>query len=444
MRALLIPSALQVKRAVFAAVAVLLLQPIFAFSTAFVRLHTDLASVRAHIVQGYRDGLVSADERPRSLIDRYGHQFTECTALLLSIDDEPNILRSALFPHLHSKFIAPCAELERSAAGVETAERTDYSRYWHGYRLYIWPLLDSFSLRTMRTLNALLLVAAGVLFFSGLRMAVGLSAAIIFSAVLFSLTDIWRMWNITPHALSTIIILAGTGLFARLHIKRRSPAFDMIFAAIFGAIFCFADFLINPPLAPMLLAFIVTAVQAQTTASLDKQRVLEILASAALIAASWFGGYALTWISKWVITVLFSGDGQATWQTISNQILLRLYGQEIDAVSYNIPLVPTLTVLIQSFLSVGSIVVALIAAAIGLQVWKNRTSFDLVRFFLLSSPTLIAVLWFELLSNHTQTHVHFTYRSESAAIAIVLTAALMTSASRITVGELMRELRKAV
>jgi hypothetical protein len=46
---------------------------------------------------------------------------------------------------------------------------------------------------------------------------------------------------------------------------------------------------------------------------------------------------------------------------------------------------------------------------------------------LLISPSVIATLWFEILNNHTQTHSHFTYRSESAAIAIWFAAFLMAT-----------------
>ncbi|HWE78747.1 MAG TPA: hypothetical protein VG270_09510, partial [Pseudolabrys sp.] len=61
-------------------------------------------------------------------------------------------------------------------------------------------------------------------------------------------------------------------------------------------------------------------------------------------------------------------------------------------------------------------------------------------FLLLISPTLVATAWFEILNNHTQTHSHFTYRSESAAIAIVFAAAVMAMDAPATVGSLLRNL----
>ena len=150
--------------AIVAVVSVLVLQVIYAACLIYVRANTNLDAIRTNITQAFADGVLDNEGQPRRLIHRYGHQFTECTALHLSIDDEPDSLRAALLPQLYSKYVGPCAELERSAAGIDTGDRTDYARYWHGYRLYIWPLLETFSLPTVRLINATLLFGA-VLFF---------------------------------------------------------------------------------------------------------------------------------------------------------------------------------------------------------------------------------------------------------------------------------------
>jgi hypothetical protein len=413
--------------ATLAIVCVLLLQAVFVASLTFVRAHTDLAAIRTHITQAFADGVLGNDERPRLLIHRYGHQFTECTGLHLSIDDQPDPLKAALLPQLHSRYVGPCGELERSAAGIETADRTDYARYWHGYRLYIWPMLEHFSLQNVRFINAVILFSAVLFFYLSLRRVIGRTPAGLFMVVLMSLTDIWRMWNITTHTLSTIIILAGSGLFARVYLTSRDLTRAIVFAAVFGAVFNFADFLINPPMMPMLLAFIVIAVELKDIARLTKPVVLHTLTIAGLVALAWFGGYALTWASEWSLSIYLSADAGKTGASILKQIALRLYGTEPDSVVPIYPLVPTLTMIVQSFIAVGSLFVALLAAALLVHARNHWATFDWKRFLLLGSPTLIATLWFELLNNHTQTHSHFTYRTESAAIAIVFSAFAMAN-----------------
>ncbi len=406
---------------------VLVLQAVFVLSLTFVRSHTDLAPIRAHITDAFKNGVLSVDERPRLLIHRYGHQFTECTALHLSIDDEPNPLKAALSPQLHSKYIGPCGELERSAAGMVTSDRTDYSRYWHGYRVYLWPLLEHFSLPTVRFINAGILLAALIFFFYALRAVIGATPTAVFFVVLMSLTDIWRIWPITPHSLSMTIILAGSGVFALIYVRQRNLSIAIVLAAMLGAVFNFFDFLINPPMMPMLLAFIVIAVELGQIRQPERPLMTRTLTYAGLTALAWFGGYALTWATNWLLAIRFAVDPTKTQATIVKQILLRLYGWEPDSSVPIFPLMPTLTMIAQSFISAGSLLVAVLAAALFSHARARLGDFDRKRFLLLISPTFIPTLWFELLNNHTQTHSHFTYRSESAAIAIFFAAFLMAT-----------------
>lgn len=426
--------------ALAAIVCVLVLQAVFVFSLTFARGHTDLAQVRSHITEAFKQGVLGADERPRLLIHRYGHQFTECTALHLSIDDEPDALKAALSPQLHSKYVGPCGELERSGAGVATADRTDYARYWHGYRIYIWPLLEHFSLQTVRFINAGIIFAAVVVFFIGLRRVIGATPAAVFLIVLMSLTDIWRIWPITTHFLSMTIILAGAGWFAHVYARYRDLSTAIVFAAMLGAVFNFFDFLINPPMMPMLLAFIVMAVELKDAPHITRPLTFQSLVHAGLAALSWFGGYALTWLTYWLLAVRLAADPAKTENMIVQQIILRLYGWEHDSPVPIFPLVPTVTMIAQSFLSVGSVAVAILAAALFIRARKNWASFDRWRFALLISPSFIATLWFEILNNHTQTHSHFTYRSESAAIAIWFAAFLMATPGQTTLKTLLAAL----
>jgi hypothetical protein len=423
---------------------VLLLQPLFVGALVLTRSHADLAAIRAHITQAFADGLLSNDERPRLLIHRGGHQFTECTGLLVAIDDQRDPLVAALRPQMHSRYVGPCGEVEAIAKGIETADRTDYARYWHGYRVYLWPMLSAFSLGTTRAVNAALLLATTVAFFFSLRGAIGATPAALFFIVLLSLTDIWRMWNITTHALSTTLILGGAALFAYLYPRTRNLNLAIVAAALFGAVFNFIDFLVNPPWMPMLFAFIVMARELRRPVPVVKSTVAPALVKAGFVALAWFGGYGLTWASEWVLAVLMSPDGRQAGLSIVKQIALRLYGVEADSVVPMVPLVPTLTMILQSFISVGSVFVALFAAAIAVFLRANWAAFEWRRFLLLCSPTLIAMAWFEILNNHTQTHSHFTYRSESAAIAIVFAASLMATDAPATVGSLLGNLWRAI
>jgi len=431
-----------IKAALLAVACVIVLQPLFAALLLFARSHADLDAVKANVAAAYKQGVLDIGESPHQFLHRFGHQFTECTALEMAVDSEGDVVKDALAPQLHSLYVAPCRELQRSAAGVATDERTDYSRYWHGYRIYIWPLLGNMSLASMRFVNAAVLLGTLIYFFRSFRMAIGKTPAAVLMLVLLSLTDIWRIWRITPHFLPMMVILAGAGWFARVYVKRRDPTGAIVLAAMLGAVFNYLDFLVNPPMMPMLLAFLVLAVESAQVSYVTRTQLLGALRLPGRVALAWFGGYLLTWVAKWCVSVAMSGSGDETMAAIYHQILLRLYGQEVDNRVLIIPLLPTVKMILQSLIAVGTIPFAFVVASIVSHVRRNRDSFDQRRLLALISPAVIPFAWFELLSNHTQTHSHFTYRSAAAAMAMICAAALLALAQCPTLVELLGKARR--
>jgi hypothetical protein len=281
----------------------------------------------------------------------------------------------------------------------------------------------------VRWTNAVLVLFAVTIFYVALRRTMAPTAATVFFVVLISLTDIWRIWVNTPHFVSMFVILLGAAVFAYLYSKTANIYACAACACILGSMFNFFDFLINPPMMPMLLSFFVLAAGGTT----DVQQFAHLqrrLPLAAIVAASWFVGYAVTWFTKWMIVAYLSPDPFQTILGIVGQIQYRTYGQAPDEHTTYQPLLPTLMMIIQSFISGGSVTVAVLAAAIFLHLRDNMASFDVRSFILLASPVAIPFAWFELLSNHTQRHSHFTYRSESAAIALVFAAAILATTPR--------------
>lgn len=411
-----------------AVAAVLLLQPIFVIALVAARHVADLDAVATTVRSAFETGVLADDQVPIAWIHRGGHQFSECVALNVALDAEDD-LKSALLPRLHFQMHSACAELHRFVAGEETGDTMDYSRYWHGYRVYLWPMLGHLDLQQVRYVNALLVLVAAAVFLVGLRAAIGSTPAAMFCVVFLGLTDLWRIWVITTHALSMELILAGAGLFALAFKRTRSAAVAVVLAAILGALFNFIDFLVNPPLMPMLLGFIVMAVAGARAGAPARRRPdpRAGLSTAVLTVAGWFGGYGLTWGSKWMLATWLSADPTRTMAGIVNQIAFRLNGLEEGSRMFRIPLVPTLEMIMTSFVSIGIIPVAAMATVIALHVRDARSGFRRARFAWLIAPTSISFVWFELLSNHTQLHPHFVYRSAAAAIAIVLTALVVAT-----------------
>ena len=421
------------------------MQPLFVMALMQVRGHTDLDAVRSHIRAAFDQGVLAENHRPERFIHRGGHQFTECIGHVVLLDRQPDAARTAIFPLIHDDYRLrnPCEELKKLANGIQPAAVTDYARYWHGYRVYLWPLLEQFSLATVRLINAALILAAVFACYAGVRANIGATPAAVFIVVLLSLTDLWLAWRISTHAVSLAFILLGVAGFALLHARWRDPYVAVAAAALCGATFNFLDILVNPPMMPMLLAFLVLAAREPPQHLGAPPQPLGAGWLAALVAVSWIGAYALTWLTKWGLAVWYSPVPAATQGEIWAQITARLHGNEVNHPPIlSIPLYPTVRMFGKALISFGVVVVIVLAIAIYRHIRDHRTAFDHRRFLILISPVLIPIVWFELLSNHTQTHLQFTYRSASTAIAIMFAAALLACRQPTTLPQLVAGLRR--
>jgi hypothetical protein len=438
---------------VLSIVATLLLQGLFVASLVVVRMHTKLPTVRTHILEAFDEGALADDQIPRIGALSGGHQFTECVSLNLALDAQADPLMTALLPRLHSHMVDPCRELHQASAGSGSTDMMDYARYWHGYRLLLWPALENLSVIGLRVVSAILVVLAVGVFYLGLRAAIGFAPGLILVGVFALQTDLVRIWQVATHALSMTIILAGTGLFA-FFLKRAKSRFGLVvFAAILGSVFNFFDFLINPPMMPMLLSFLVIAVMTDRgrddTAMNDGgarryDHEPSAPAMAAMVAAGWFLGYAITWATEWGLAIWLSDHRAGTVALIADQIAFRLYGLEQGSSMYRVPLVPTIKAILKSFESLGTVPLLAIIAAIAIHLRQSGSGFDRRRFYLLILPLLIPFLWFEALSNHTQLHANFTSRSVAAAFAMVLSAIVIAIRPAVSIEMLWRGLRNAV
>ena len=116
-------------------------------------------------------------------------------------------------------------------------------------------------------------------------------------------------------------------------------------SAALGSGFNFIDFLVNPPLMPMLIAFFVL---------LSERRDAGMLAFAAVLA--WFGGYAETWLAKWAIAYLSAANPAAVVSDVIGTIEIRTVGA-FNGV-YLFPLAATLRAFLRASSRVGVIVPA--------------------------------------------------------------------------------------
>jgi hypothetical protein len=359
------------------------------------------------------DTIAPADRRARVMApsmqllrNAEGDTITECVALAIGLEPNTSALHNAIFAARPIYGKDPCDGLRAAVEKQQDIQWLPYPRYWHGYRVVLDPLTAVFRIRDSQQVILIFLVAALAWFVIELQKIAGDRAALAFIFPTVLLTDLWRMFQITSHALATAFIFAGGALIAR---KARSGAPLIVTAALLGSVFNFIDFLTNPPWQPMLLAFV----------TLTSAR--ELLCALQVVSA-WSVGYALTWASKWALAVAWG----VPWKEIAEVILFRLDGDYGDTISHHL-LAPSLKVLPFLFRDIvwqtPAVVILTILAPLLLPDrpprWRTLAT--------LSLPALIPFAWFELLSNHTQIHPWTVSRPVASAIGIVFAAWIVAS-----------------
>jgi hypothetical protein len=395
---------------------VLLLQPLYFLSLASLGSIVSRERTVAHINAAFDQGVLADDGAPRALLWRGGEQLTECISLGIGLNKAESAWQSAItgaYPMAGDTHA--CTGLHQASAG-ETTGWQPYFRYWHGYRVILAPLVAPFPLWVVKILNALMVAAALVALARTLRSRCGSAVAVIVVASFLCLSDVLFIWRTSTHSLSLAYILAGSCLFAGALKRQWRTSGLIILAAVLGSAFNFIDFLVNPPMLPMLIAFFVL---------IDGRRGMGLLALASVIA--WFGGYAETWLAKWAIAYFAMPASAHVIADVRGTIENRAVGA-FNGV-YLVPLASTLRTFLRALSRVGVVVPIVIAIAVA-HYAATVSRIDWRRALWLASPLLVAAIWFEALSSHTQYHLTVSSRSAAMGIAIALAAVVLAMPQR--------------
>ena len=167
--------------------------------------------------------------------------------------------------------------------------------------------------------------ACGLLWMT-LRKFCGMAVATIFLLSFVCLSDVLFIWRTSAHSISLAYILAGASLIAATLQRDWVARGLIVLSAVLGSGFNFIDFLINPPMMPMLLAFFVL---------LTDRRDAGLLALAVVFA--WFSGYAETWLAKWMLAYLAMPGSAAVVSDILSNVENRTVGAFNGCISYRWP-----------------------------------------------------------------------------------------------------------
>ena len=288
------------------------------------------------------------------------------------------------------------------------AQRTDapalepfsYARYWHGYLLWLRPLLLVTSYTGVRIVQYIALFALLAVVLVRLRRRCGLRAAVWFSVSQLAVS----VWFV-PHQVQyfTCFFIAYAGCAWVLARPRRSDVL-CLGLLVLGTATAFCDLLVTPiltlglPLACWLLE--------------PQQRLRGGVPQCALAVGGslcWGTGYALCWASKWVLAGAVTGQNvlaDALHQAEVRTTADTWHGMELTWCNIFAFLYDTLN---SRHLFWPALVV--LAALIALFILSIRSKAALVRALPLALTACMTPAWFVLLRTHSIQHGWFTWRA---------------------------------
>ncbi len=346
----------------------------------------------------------------------YGHQDTMLDNLTDSImlltaryEKTESIFEEALMNQRFSVNGMMDSEILAAEAAGEDLEGTvsSYGRYWHGYLVYLKPLL--------MFLN-----------YGQIRYVIGLVQFTLFAAILYLFVKKNKEKHILPFlaaylflnpaALSlslqyfpaSVLTMAQFVILLKQESKYKEDRRRWIYHFfVVGCLIAYFDFLTYPLLTlGMPLVFLIAE---------NRKTLKEDLISLAASCAAWGAGYGGMWGSKWILATLFTKENVIA--DALESVLFRAGSTEGEVEISALEVVMRNIGANKLYLLLAATVFVVIILC-GFRK-KNRIVLKNVNISLLLC-TLLPLAWYVVVSNHSYVHFWFTYRILAISIYGIL------------------------
>lgn len=306
--------------------------------------------------------------------------------------------------------------LREAASGgdnpIKSAMNLDnYPRYWHGYLVWLRPLLSVMSYSAIRQLYALILFSLIALTMYLMAKRFDLFVVLAF-AVSLMFQRLFSMFISLQFSHVTFIMLGSTITLLAMSNRRFEKLRVVSFFWIVGSLTNFVD-LLTFPLVTLGVPLIVSLYRR----SIAQQNMLgSTIIYAVKAVVSWFLGYAITWLLTWILSSLVLGKNVI--QDAAYQILFRTEGSSSIPVTRLAMLKANLRT---EFSSANLLVLILVIVMFGILLWgkMNRgltLNTDWGFLAVVGVLSLLPYMWYLVLANHSQIHYWFTYREQMVTI----------------------------
>ena len=335
-----------------------------------------------------------------------------CLSTVWSVDIDKPFKSAMLMPHDGSNakqgrtggFDSADAvgDLVKTIAGKSTG--TEYARYWHGYMLWLKPLLLIMDLTAIRiTLTIILAILFILLMGSLIKDGYKIEAAII--AISLICGEYFYMGT-SLQGVSVFLVMMIMSLIL-WHSKKENTGYIFF---ITGSLIAFVD-LLTVPLLGLILPLTIYQIK-------EKDTIKTFIKNSFI----WILGFGITWSAKWILTDLFFKRNII--KTALFQIIWRTHGY--GEINYKTTIALCFTVM-RTFLVPIIFILLILLIVYRKRITKKRIKENVTYLLIAISP----FVWYAVLKTHSYYHYYFTYRNLVAfLIGILLFVKMLTERSK--------------
>lgn len=290
--------------------------------------------------------------------------------------------------------------------GPDGGETVDYSRYWHGYLLYLIPGLAFFTVGEIKVLMMIvqMLLFALCLYEFG---KIDFLYSALFTVVVLFINPVTTVLTFEDADIYIITMLFTFLILKKSEWLKQKERWKFIFA-LNGILVAYMDFFTYP-----LVAYGIPALTFLILEECWGKKAADIIVKSLFF---WLSGYGGMWIGKWVMALLLTGNN--TIADGVNAFKFRTAGEGSQTYTYRYVLSciwdavkepPMLILFILIFLGIG------------IYIWKNNCSFSLSREQLsMVIPVLVIgilpFVYYFVVRNHTAIHPWLEYRELAVTV----------------------------
>lgn len=324
------------------------------------------------------------------------------------IDRAMNVYR------VYEKDVTPAERLVLHYSGeAEKEESRGYGRYWHGYLIFLKPLLLVLSYDKIRMLNLFLQsVLTGVLLYILYKKNLGsyILPYVFMILFLMPLTIAFSMQFATVFYLFTIVSIILVLKFDYLIINRN----DFYFFMLTGMATSYFDFLTYPVATLGIPLVFYTLLQKEKWKNGARYRIVKII----WLSIGWGIGYLGMWVSKWFIGTALTSENMI-WNALGSVKYRSTYGAIDQKISIVQMLLKNGGAFFYTPFTVGAAAYIVICSGI---IIKNRRwrKEQIITGIPLIMIGLMPFAWWIAACNHSWDHYWFTNKSMCVSLFSIL------------------------